>query len=135
VTKRREDTIPLRPDVGASMQAHLSDKLPAACAFDMPTSSRTTAMFGDDPADAGIPRCEAGVYVDFHSLRHTFISNLARGGVHPSVAQDLARHSDIRLTMNHYTHTVLEDRLTALERLPDLTTPTDDCGADGSPAN
>jgi integrase len=34
-----------------------------------------------------------GKYADFHSLRHTFITLLARSGVHPKTAQDLARHS------------------------------------------
>jgi len=36
---------------------------------------------------------EHGRYADFHSLRHTFISSLARSGVHPSKAKELARHS------------------------------------------
>ena len=34
-----------------------------------------------------------GCVADFHALRHTFISNLARAGVHPRNAQALARHS------------------------------------------
>ena len=38
-------------------------------------------------------RDHAGLVADFHSLRHTFISNLARAGVHPKLAQSLARHS------------------------------------------
>lgn len=41
--------------------------------------------------------------LDFHSLRTTFITNLARAGVHPRRAQQLARHSDINLTMAFYT--------------------------------
>ena len=61
-----------------------------------------------------------GRIVDFHALRHTFISNLARGGVHPKQAQDLARHSDINLTMTRYSHTVISDRAAALAALPDL---------------
>lgn len=47
-----------------------------------------------------------------------------------SVAQSLARHSDIRLTMDYHTHAVLEDRLSALEQLPDLTLRASDDAAD-----
>jgi len=57
---------------------------------------------------------------DFHSLRHTFISNLARGGVHPKVAQSLARHSTITLTMDRYSHTLVGEHADALAVLPDL---------------
>ena len=57
---------------------------------------------------------------DFHSLRHTFITNLARGKVHPKNAQALARHSTINLTMNAYTHTVLGDLASDVDKLPAL---------------
>ncbi len=65
---------------------------------------------------------DSGRIIDFHGLRHTFITNLARGGVHPKEAQDLARHSDINLTLSRYSHTVLADRAAAVESLPDLST-------------
>jgi len=52
---------------------------------------------------------EKGRYADFHALRHTFISNLAKAGVHPSKAQRLARHSTITLTMNVYTSLDVDD--------------------------
>jgi len=55
---------------------------------------------------------------DVHSLRHTFISNLANGGVHPKLAQQLARHSTITLTMDRYSHVGFLDRNAALESLP-----------------
>jgi hypothetical protein len=63
---------------------------------------------------------DAGRYADFHALRHTFISNLAAGGVHPKTAQRLARHSTITLTMDRYTHLRREDLAGALDTLPDL---------------
>jgi integrase len=56
--------------------------------------------------------------VDVHSLRHTFATLLARNGVTPSVAQKLMRHSDIRLTMNTYTHLDLADTAGAVAALP-----------------
>jgi len=65
-------------------------------------------------------RDAAGRVADCHSLRHTFITNLAAGGVHPKIAQALARHSTITLTMDRYGHTVLGEQATALNALPDL---------------
>jgi hypothetical protein len=61
---------------------------------------------------------DAGLFADFHSNRHTFITNLERAGVSPRTAQTLARHCDIRLTMGVYTHIGLHDQTTAIERLP-----------------
>ena len=49
-------------------------------------------------------RDEAGRVFDFHSLRHQYVSNLAAAGIHPKIAQTLARHSTITLTMDRYTH-------------------------------
>jgi len=59
----------------------------------------------------------AGQVFDFHSLRHQFTSSLAAAGVHPKVAQQLARHSTIDLTMNAYTHLQVADVVGAVERL------------------
>lgn len=59
-----------------------------------------------------------GKFADFHSNRHTFITNLELAGVSPRAAQTLARHCDIRLTMGVYTHIGLHDQTTAIERLP-----------------
>ena len=82
-------------------------------------------MFRGDLAAAGIVyRDDAGLVADFHSLRHTFITNLARGGLHPKVAQALARHSTITLTMDRYSHTLLGDHADALAALPDLSAAT-----------
>jgi integrase/recombinase XerD len=60
----------------------------------------------------------AGLFADFHSLRHFFITNLERSGVSPRMAQTLARHSDIRLTLGIYTHVALHDQVEAIEALP-----------------
>jgi len=63
---------------------------------------------------------DAGQVADFHALRHTFVTALCLAGTHPKTVQDLARHSDINLTMSRYTHTVLADRAKAVEALPDI---------------
>src|ERR1700730_5094747 len=59
-----------------------------------------------------------GLFADFHAHRHTFISNLSKANVAPKLAQDLARHSDIRLTMNVYTHLERNAQQAAIESLP-----------------
>ena len=64
-------------------------------------------------------RCDnAGLYADFHSFRHMYITSLERAGVRPKMAQTLARHSDIRLTLGVYTHITLHDQTAAVGALP-----------------
>ena len=125
--RRREDTLPLRPALANELRDHLAAKLPTAPAFGMPAKRRTIDVFKMDVADAGIGYCDnAGRVADFHAMRHTFISNLARSGVHPKVAQSLARHSTITLTMDRYSHTLIGEQADALKGLPDLTAPIAD---------
>jgi hypothetical protein len=53
---------------------------------------------------AGIPFLdERGRRMDYHALRTTFITRLSTMKVHPRLAMELARHSDMRLTMKTYT--------------------------------
>ena len=62
-------------------------------------------------------RNHAGLYADFHSIRHTFITNLCKADVSPKTAQMLARHSDIRLTMEVYTHVDQNEQIDAIRKL------------------
>lgn len=73
-----------------------------------------------EETDTLVYRDQAGRVADFHALRHTFLTNLARAGVHPKVAQALARHSTVTLTLDRYTHTVLGEQSAAVALLPDL---------------
>src|SRR5262245_3658144 len=65
-------------------------------------------------------RDAAGRVFDFHALRHQYVSNLAAAGVHPKIAQTLARHSTIALTMNRYTHLAVHDLSASVNSLPAL---------------
>jgi Phage integrase family len=143
--RRREDELPLRPETVCLLRTHLAKKLPSAKAFNFPRKEDTADMLRADLAAARAKwideatqsadrveregssmlayRDHAGLVADFHSLRHTFISNLARAGVHPKLAQSLARHSDINLTMSRYTHTTRGEQHEALAALPELTRP------------
>ena len=52
-----------------------------------------------------------------HQLRHTFLSLAAEQGVHPSVMQKLAGHSNPNITMKIYTHVNVEAKKAAMEAL------------------
>jgi len=78
-------------------------------------------VFDRDLAYTGIAKTDAdGRTVDVHSLRHTFATLLSKAGVVPRMAQELMRHSDIRLTMNVYTHLQLAATAGAVEALPGI---------------
>lgn len=56
----------------------------------------------------------------FHSLRHTFVSLCADGGVPQSVVQSLVGHGSPAMTQ-HYTHIGIETAQNAVALLPDVT--------------
>jgi integrase len=58
--------------------------------------------------------------VDFQCLRHGFITYLVTANCPPKVAQTLARHSTIGLTMDRYTHLGIDDLVAGLKRLPTM---------------
>jgi len=64
--------------------------------------------------------------IDFHGQRTTFITNLSRAGISPALAQKLARHSDINLTMGTYTQLAMSELGEAVDRLPSLTSKDSD---------
>lgn len=78
-------------------------------------------QFRKDLAVAGIPYKDAfGRQADFHSLRYTFGTNLARAGVQPRVAMELMRHSDMALTTKIYTDASKLPTFGAVAALPSL---------------
>ena len=129
---RRDDVQPMNRELAEAMAGFIVDKPVDDRLFKIP--SRAFAMIKADLEAAGISYCTAAGYADFHALRHTFITQLARSGVAPAVAMSLARHSSITLTMDRYTHVVLSDQRSALERLPALQT-VDTCKLGGEDRN
>ena len=126
-------TLPLRNDMALALADFYSDMLPTALLFNMPPKWDVIEMFKGDLVVAGVAYQDAaGRFADFHALRHTFITNLARSGVHPKVAQDLARHSDINLTMARYSHTLMEQRADAVAMLPEIVTVSSHSVAEGT---
>jgi hypothetical protein len=49
----------------------------------------------------------------FHTLRHSLASFLVRMRTDPKTVQSLLRHSDVKLTLQFYTHAVSQDRTAA----------------------
>ena len=118
---RRDDTLPLLASTAAMLREYLAERELDKPVFQLPRREELASILRVDLEAAGIPYRDAeGKVVDFHALRHTFITNLAQGGVHPKTAQALARHSTITLTMDRYSHSRREDEARALSALPDL---------------
>jgi integrase len=140
-------SIPMRPELAKLILDQTAMSLPTAKVFPrLPRPSNLSRMLTHDLAEAGIVESEKVVYsyldrhgkqrekvslravrtggtVDFHALRHTFATTLARAGVQPKQLQELMRHKSIQTTMGYYVHTLVSDKLHSLELLPDLTTP------------
>lgn len=138
--RRRDDTLPLRQDTAKAMQTWLKGKPAGQPVFAMPPTEHVARMLKADlkaareawlqQATEGKardkraksktlePTDESGRVLDFHCLRHTFITRLAKSGVHPKTAQRLARHSTITLTMDYYTHSLPTGERAALDGLP-----------------
>ena len=67
---------------------------------------------------------------DFHAFRHTYISRLVRGGASAKVAQILARHSTVQLTLGRYAHAGHNDLASAVNSLPSILPPENLARAD-----
>ena len=100
---RKEQSLPLHQELAKALQ----QQKPANCkADDLVLVNGVPKMkeFRQDLGKAGIPFLdERGHRMDYHALRTTFITRLSTMKVHPRLAMELARHSDMRLTMKTYT--------------------------------
>ncbi|HZU96561.1 MAG TPA: tyrosine-type recombinase/integrase [Planctomycetota bacterium] len=123
---RRNQFVPLRDDLVERLKSRRGD----AAATDPVFPSEefpTLRTYKLDLVAAGIARKDEngnistaddeGRIVDFHALRTTFASSLAKAGVHPRAAQALMRHSSVELTMKAYTDVRLLDLRNDVERI------------------
>ena len=79
---------------------------------------RTWRMVKQDLERVGIPYVTNAGIADFHAAgRHTYITQLLRHGASLPEAKELARHTDVKMTMK-YTHIGLADQARALAALP-----------------
>jgi integrase len=137
---RRRDEVPLHADLVHELRVWLSEKTDGTlwpgnwakhtAAVDLIKrdleSARAAwiaeAMTDDErerrtASDFLLYRDREGRVADFHALRHTFVTNLVNAGVAPKDAKELARHSTITFTMDHYAHVGVRDTAAALSKL------------------
>jgi site-specific recombinase XerD len=140
---RKEATQPVAPDLAAALADYLADipkdgrvwpgrwreKASLMLRADLAAARLAWLKEAKTPDDqerrkesSFLAYCdqETGRFVDFHALRHTFISLLVSSGVDVKKAQELARHSSIVLTYDRYTHIGAEDKAAAVAKMPSL---------------
>jgi len=100
---RKEQALPLHPELVKALE----NKKPANSKTDslvLPNGVPKMKEVRQDLAKASIPFLdERGRRMDYHALRTTFVTRLSINKVHPRLAMELARHSDLKLTMKNYT--------------------------------
>ncbi len=119
-TKNRKDEVmPLGDEVAAELRRIRPEGVGASVkVFGRLDKTRDIQK---DLAAAGVPYFDAqGRKADFHALRHTFSTNLARAGVPEAVRMVLMRHSDPRLTAKVYTDASQLSTAAAIGQLPRL---------------
>ncbi len=118
---RRKDVQPIPQELVPCLRDHLRPKTEEELAFRM--LANPIEGLKQDLAAAGVEYHTKEGYADFHALRHTYITRLVKAGVNSKTAQTLARHQDVSLTLNVYSHVELIDRAAALRLLPKLDLP------------
>lgn len=114
---RERDTLPLHPALVEPLRRFIVEraKTPGAKLFGgryQSLTDKTCDMLKEDLVDAGIEFETVAGIVDFHSLRHTFVSSLK--GIAARQAQGLARHKSSDMT-DRYSHRSLAEQRAALE--------------------
>jgi len=117
---RREDVLPLHPELVEMLREWVEGLEPDEPLFPKLAKRRTWKMVKLDLQRIGIPYITDEGVADFHAAgRHTYITELLRKGVSIVEARELARHSDVRMTMR-YTHIGMDDQAKALAKLQGL---------------
>ncbi len=115
---RRKDVLPLHPDLVELLRDWLKGLTPCEKLFPRLEHRKTWLMVKKDLERAGIAYENEEGIADFHAAgRHTHITELLRNGATLPEAKELARHSDINMTMR-YTHIGIGDQARAVANLP-----------------
>lgn len=115
---RRKDVLPLHADLVAMLREWIKGLKPTDKLFPNLDRKKTWFMVRRDLERVGIPYENDDGIADFHAAgRHTHITELLRNGATLPQAKELARHSDVKMTMK-YTHIGLGDQAKALANLP-----------------
>ena len=115
---RKRDTLPLHPELVRLLRTWLKGMAVDELLFPRLEKKKTWLMVKKDLERAEIPYETPEGIADFHAAgRHTHVTELLRSGATLPEARQLARHSDVRMTMK-YTHIGLKDQARALAGLP-----------------
>lgn len=119
---RRRDTLPLHPALVLELTPWLAGKAPGALVWpgNWARGKSAGVILQADLAAAGVPYRTAKGVADFHALRHTYVTRVVLSGASVKEAQELARHSDVRLTLERYSHLGLLEMAAAILRMPAL---------------
>ncbi len=117
--RRREDEQPISHALAELLRPWLARRPAGLHVFDVARLSEATGrMIREDFEAAGIQARDAsGDVLDFHGLRHSYVSTLVRSGASVKEAQELARHSTPTLTFGRYAHVRRHDLARVVERL------------------
>jgi integrase/recombinase XerC len=117
---RRLATLPLPAGTIAALRAAGG---PGSASERVLPSVPNMDTFRRDLKAAGLEYETTEGVADFHSLRVTFNTLLARAGVSLAQRQALMRHSDPKLTANVYTRLEAADAVAAVEKIDAPTVP------------
>ncbi len=128
---RKKDVLPLHPDLVEKLRIWTKGLKESDLLFSGLERKKLSVMVRKDLEAAGIAYETKDGIADFHAAgRHTYITQLIRSGVSLPAARELARHSDVNMTMR-YTHIGIDDQAEALSRLPKIATPIDSAALHG----
>jgi integrase len=115
---RRKDVLPLHPELAAWLPKWLRGLQPGDKLFPNLARKKTYIMVRKDLERIGIAYETPDGIADFHAAgRHSHITELLRSGASLPEAKELARHTDIKMTMR-YTHIGLKDQARAISAMP-----------------
>lgn len=123
---RRREPLPIDPTLAGLLEewrrglAVATGRLPAATAPVFSVPKNLTEQLRKDAEYAGLALEDAdGRTLDFHALRATCATLMARAGVPLQLARRLIRHTDVKLTARHYEKLGREDLRAGSQQLAD----------------
>jgi len=115
---RRTDVLPLHPQLIQVLPKWIRGLSADQLLFPKLAKRRTWLMVKKDLERVGIAYQTPDGIADFHAAgRHTYITGLLSNGATLPEAKELARHTDVKMTMK-YAHVGIGDRAKALANLP-----------------
>jgi integrase len=111
--RNRVQVVPMHDDLVRPLKRLAKGKARGEALFVVPTTRDAAKLVQADCAAAGVD----ATHVDFHALRHSFITTLAEMNVHPKLLQELAGHADLETTLKYYVHFKRSDERAAVAML------------------